>query len=176
MDYVTTNADSLQGESQLYIFEDTEAVIKRIIEGRSPTMRHVSRTDRVALYWLFDRINLDPMIQIKHVDTKNQLADMSTKESSHVMSCAGFLSNMSKRAQESTSKERSAVAKPRPMNCGVKEPPECEDNISARFECFEQPLRHTPILLCPESHHDGIWRNHIRESISVTSTSSEDFF
>ena len=30
------------------------------IKGRSPTMRHVSRTHRVALDWLFDRINTDP--------------------------------------------------------------------------------------------------------------------
>ena len=36
-----------------------EAAIKTIIKGRSPTMRHVSRTLRVALDWLFDRINLD---------------------------------------------------------------------------------------------------------------------
>ena len=42
-------------------------------------MRHVSRTRRVALDWLFDRINLDPEIQIKHIDTKNQLVDMLTK-------------------------------------------------------------------------------------------------
>ena len=52
-----------------------------IIKGRSPTMRHVSRTHRVALDWLFERINLDPKIQIKLVDTKNQLADMLTKGS-----------------------------------------------------------------------------------------------
>ena len=37
------------------------------------------------------------------------------------------------------------------------------------------PLRHTPSLLYPESYYDGIWRNHIRESICVTSTSCEDF-
>ena len=42
-------------------------------------MGHVSRTHRVALDWLFDRINLDPKIQIKYVDTKNQLADILTK-------------------------------------------------------------------------------------------------
>ena len=42
-------------------------------------MRHVSRTHRVALDWLFDRINLNPKIQIKYIDTKNQLADMLTK-------------------------------------------------------------------------------------------------
>ena len=44
--------------------------LKMIMKGRSPTMRHVSRTHRVALDWLFDRINLDPKIQIKYIDTK----------------------------------------------------------------------------------------------------------
>ena len=42
-------------------------------------MGHVSRTHRVALDWLFDRINLDLKIQIKYIDTKNQLADILTK-------------------------------------------------------------------------------------------------
>ena len=42
-------------------------------------MRHVSRTHRVAVDWLFDRINLDSKIQIKYIDTKNQLADILTK-------------------------------------------------------------------------------------------------
>ena len=67
---------SSHNESQLYISEDNEAVIKMIIKGRSPTMGHVSRTHRDALDWLFDRINLEPNIQIKYVDTKNQLADI----------------------------------------------------------------------------------------------------
>ena len=68
-------------KASLDIFEDNETLIKMIIKGRSPTMRHVSRTHRVALDWLFDRINLEPKIQTKYVDTKNQLADMLTKES-----------------------------------------------------------------------------------------------
>ena len=42
-------------------------------------MRHVSRTHRVALDWLFDRINLDSEIQIRYIDTKHQLADILTK-------------------------------------------------------------------------------------------------
>ena len=80
-EYVHTNTRSSQGESQLYIFEDHEAVIKMIIKESSPTMRHVSRIHRVALDWLFDRTNSEPKIQIQHVDTKNQLADILTKES-----------------------------------------------------------------------------------------------
>ena len=63
----------------LYIFEDDEAAIKLIIKGRSRTKRHVSRTHRVALDWLFDRINLDHKIQIMFVDTKHQLADILTQ-------------------------------------------------------------------------------------------------
>ena len=100
------------------------------------------RTHRVALDWLFDRINLEPKIQIKYVDTKNQLADMLTKESftrdewNHLLrlfnimsfsmfSCShfsNFLSDpigkqsaMSKRGQEATSSEGSPMAKPKPM-------------------------------------------------------------
>ena len=53
----------LTREALLYIFKDTEAVIKMI-------MRHVSRTHRVALDWLFDRISLEPKIQVKYVETK----------------------------------------------------------------------------------------------------------
>ena len=82
MDNVVTSAKPCQFKAQLYIFEDTEAVIKMIIKGRSPTMRHVSRNDRVALDWLFDKINLDPQIQIKCVENKNQLANMLIKGSS----------------------------------------------------------------------------------------------
>ena len=76
---VPSNVQSARQEALLYVFEDNEAVIKMIIKVRSPTMRHVSRTHRVAFDWLFDRINLDPKIQIKYIDTKNQLADILSK-------------------------------------------------------------------------------------------------
>ena len=63
VEHVPTNTRSSQGE----------AVIKIIIQGRGPTMRHVSRTHRVAVDWSFDWTNLEPRIQIKHVDTKTNL-------------------------------------------------------------------------------------------------------
>ena len=65
-DSVPSNVQSARQEALLFVFEDNEAVIKMIIKGRSPTMRHVSRTHRVALDWLFDRINLDSKIKIKY--------------------------------------------------------------------------------------------------------------
>ena len=74
VDHVTTAVKPSHFGALLYICEDDEAVIKMIIRGRSPTVRHVSRTHRVALDWLLDRINLF----FKKVDTKNPLPDVLT--------------------------------------------------------------------------------------------------
>ena len=52
VDFISSNVNSSRKEALLYIFEDNEAVIKMIINLRSPTIRHVSRTHRVALDWL----------------------------------------------------------------------------------------------------------------------------
>ena len=86
------------------------------------------RTHRVALDWLFDRINLDPKIQIKYIDTKNQLADILTKGNftrdewnrllclfniSH-FSSVNSLEAMPKRTQEDAGEER-VTAKSKPM-------------------------------------------------------------
>ena len=63
LDNFDLNVNSSHQEALLYVFEGYEAVIKMFFKGRSTTtMRHVSRTHRVALDWLFDRINLDPTI------------------------------------------------------------------------------------------------------------------
>ena len=70
VNYVSSDVKSSQFGAMLYFFEDNEAVIKMIIKGRSPTMRHVFRTHRVGLDWLFDRIVLDQKIQT-HTLTPN---------------------------------------------------------------------------------------------------------
>ena len=133
IDHISSNTIHSGAGAMLYVFEDDEAVIKMMINGRSPTMRHVSRTHRVALDWLCDRINLE--LQIKHVDTKNQLADIPTKGSftrdewnhllrlfniSHLSSlrCTNSFSlisciTMAKRIQEQKEEER-VVSKSRP--------------------------------------------------------------
>ena len=79
-DHVPSSGTHSGSNFMLFVFEGKEAVIKMIILGRSPTMRHVSRTHRVALDWLFDKINLDPKIQIRYIDTKHQLVDILTKD------------------------------------------------------------------------------------------------
>ena len=82
IDSVPSSVQFARQEALLYVFEDNEAVIKMIIKGRSPR-RHVSRTHRVALEWLIDRINLDSKIQIKYIDTKNKFADILTEGTFH---------------------------------------------------------------------------------------------
>ena len=51
VDFISSNVHSSRQGALLYVFEDNKAVIKMIFKGRSPTMRHVSRTHRVALDW-----------------------------------------------------------------------------------------------------------------------------
>ena len=51
------------------------------VKGRSPNMRHVQRTHRVNLDWLFERMAKDPGIRITYVGTKQQIADILTKGS-----------------------------------------------------------------------------------------------
>ena len=128
IDSVRSNVQSACQEASLYVFEDNEAVIKMIIKGRSPTMRHVSRTLRVAFDWFFDRINLDSKIQIKYIDTKNQLEDILTKGSftrdewNHLLSLFNIshfsstacIASMAKRIQQESGEER-VTAKSRPM-------------------------------------------------------------
>ena len=46
VDHVITNAKPSQIDAMLYVVEENEAVIKMIIKGRSPAMRHVSRTPK----------------------------------------------------------------------------------------------------------------------------------
>ena len=121
VDFISSNVHSSRQEALLYIFQDNEAVIKMIIiKGRSPTMRHVSRTHRVALDWLFERINLNPKVQIKYIHTKNQLTDILTKgnftrdEWNHLLcllnisrfSSAECSEVMSKRTQKDSGEER----------------------------------------------------------------------
>ena len=86
------------------------------------------RTHRVALDWLFDRINLDPKIQIKYIDTKNQLADILTKgnftrdEWNHLLtlfnifnfSSTACIAAMAKRVQQESGEGR-VTAKSRPI-------------------------------------------------------------
>ena len=126
-------------------------------------MRHVSRTHRVALDWLFDRINLDPKILIKYIDTKNQLANILTKgnftrdEWNHLLclfnishfSSINCLETMWKRTQEDAREER-VTAKSKPMmnlvsRCSVRNPNVLASTASESPEKTKSESQNVPL-------------------------------
>ena len=147
IDAVPSNVQSVRQEALLYVFEDNEAVIKMIIKDRSPTMRHVSRTHRVALDWLFDRINLDSKIQIECIDTKNQLADILTKgnftrdEWNHLLNLFNMshfnstacTAAMAKRAQQGSGEERVTAKSGPVMNLTARMPSVVSSSTSSNL-------------------------------------------
>ena len=56
VDWVSTTLKTSPHRTKLIVLEDNEAVIKMAIKGRSMLMRHVSRTHRIDLSWLFERL------------------------------------------------------------------------------------------------------------------------
>ena len=64
--------------TDLVIAEDNEAVIKIIKKCRSIALRHLPRTHRIDVNWLFEVCN-NPEICVRYVNTKLQVADLMTK-------------------------------------------------------------------------------------------------
>ena len=125
-------------------------------------MEHVSGTHRVALDWLLERINLDPKIQIRYIDTKNQLADILTKgnftrdEWNHLLclfnishfSSTACIAAMAKRAQQESGEGR-VTAKSRPMmNLTARTPSFVSSSTSSNPERtshgYQDPERSVP--------------------------------
>ena len=122
IDSVPSNVQSSRQEALLYVFEDNEAVIKMIHNEKC-------FQDSQSCASLVIRSNqLGPKIQIKYIDTKNQLADILTRgkftrdEWNHLL-CLFNISHfsstvcsdtMAKRSQQDSGEER-VTAKSRPM-------------------------------------------------------------
>ena len=78
-DWVPPSMPSLQQNTKCVFVQDNDAVIKMVVKARAPTLKHVSRTHRIDLDWLFERIQKDPCIFGRYIHTKLQIADMLTK-------------------------------------------------------------------------------------------------
>ena len=83
VDFIPSNVRFLQQEALLFVFEDDEAVIKMMIKGRSPIMKHAFRIYRVALDLLFDRINVDQKIQITYFGNTKTSRTLVDQEKFH---------------------------------------------------------------------------------------------
>ena len=62
----------------LIIAGDNEAVIKLVKKARSMALRHLPRTHRIDLHWLFG-VCSHPRVTMWYVNTKQQAAEMMTK-------------------------------------------------------------------------------------------------
>ena len=119
IDSVLSNVQSAHREALLYVCEVNEAVIKMIIKGRNPTMRHVSRTQRVALDWLIDRTYLDSKIQLADILTKENFTRDEWNHFVSLFNMSRFSSTvcsavMTKRVQQESGEER-VTAKSMPL-------------------------------------------------------------
>ena len=79
VDFVPPSIPDQDPRTRLLLLEDNDAVIKIIIKGRSPQLRHVGRTHRIDTDWLNERIREDPAVRLRYVNTKRQMADILTK-------------------------------------------------------------------------------------------------
>ena len=103
IDHIPSNTTNSGSSAMMYVFEDNEAVIKMIIKGRSPTMRHVSWTHRVALDWLFDRINLDfsrPATEIRKKECSTSSKSLARSECGARLAESGASRSVSTAAQQ----------------------------------------------------------------------------
>ena len=81
IDYVPPLLPPLKHRTFCKILEDNDAVIHMCIKARAPKLRHLARTLRIDLDWLFERFLTDPALSITYINTKLQLADLFTKAS-----------------------------------------------------------------------------------------------
>ena len=79
VDYVPASMPDQSLKASLVMMEDNDAVIKMLKKGRAPALAHVSRTHRVNLDWLLERLHVDPAIWCRYVESRHQLADVLTK-------------------------------------------------------------------------------------------------
>ena len=78
-DYVPPSMPELEANTKCVFVQDNDAVIKMVIKARAPMLKHVARTHRIDLDWLFERLSTDPAIYGRYLHTKLQIADILTK-------------------------------------------------------------------------------------------------
>ena len=68
----------INDQATIHVMEDNDAMIKVMLSGRNPTMRHLGRTHRISVAWLHERFK-EPQCQLHYCPTLSQCADIYTK-------------------------------------------------------------------------------------------------
>ena len=69
----------LRRKTDLRVFEDNTSTMQILRKGKSPALRHLSRTHRVNLHWLIERFKDDDQIHLGYCIASQQCADILTK-------------------------------------------------------------------------------------------------
>ena len=85
------DVQSASQEALLYVFEDNEAVTKMICERQKSHNEMFPELTEMLLIGCSIELIWDPNIQIKYIDTKNQLADILTKREFHTWWMESFV-------------------------------------------------------------------------------------
>ena len=109
-----------------------------INKGRSPNLGHVTKTRRVDLDLLFERVNLDRSILTRHVRTNDPLADMLTKGVFTTQHWHSLLSLRQFIRPCESSDVRSFSRKP--LSCSALAKPQAMSQMMTQAECFDQML------------------------------------
>ena len=125
--------------THLIIAEDNEAVIKLVKEARSMALRHLPRTHRIDLQWVFE-VCSHPRVMMRYVNTKQQGADPMAKSInnsqtwSHLLELAQIRSGL-----ESAAGPLPALLAAPPglaLPISTKQCPACTFDISSGSQCL----------------------------------------
>ena len=176
-----TRTDS-RHQARLFVFEDDDAVIKKIIKGRSPDDKtRFRQTHRVALDWLCDRINLGPARSVAGWrPVRNLCAHNSHSASSSSGSNVNSLFVQTGRNPVQVAGQlKSDVQLSRNSNCkkhySVRS--STEKSVATLFKRLESPtLTHQPIDDANELLTSQISSEHEPKSVSALSVPCQSNF
>ena len=84
---------------RLTVCEDNEATIKIVLKKRSQAMRHIRRTHRINLDWLYEIFETEE-VGLRYVRTTQQIADILTKHFSNSTTWLSLLDLLGLRASD----------------------------------------------------------------------------
>lgn len=151
VDYVPCDLPEPKYITETIVMEDNGAVMKMTMKGRSPAMRHVARTHRIDLDWVYERFFNDPGIQIRYIKTKFQIADILTKGSftselwARLLIFSGIVSNRISHPKKAKTSEGEIIE-----NKNLVQAKCAETNINARSSSNQASLN-PPVIMSSSS-------------------------
>ena len=149
VDLVPSNVQSSRQEALLYVFEDNEAVIKMIIKGRNPAMRHVDERNHLLCLFNISHFSSAVCSEVMSKTTQKESGEeRATAKSRPMMNLIARTPPASpSTASESPGKTRHESQSPLSMQDEkydrTEKPVVCRDTSHERFRPVENTHTHT---------------------------------